>query len=97
VRYFLTAGTVARPCMDEDGASAELAVTGSECVIGVALFLGGESTPSQAVVATAGYATNRLGKMGSPCVPFLAESQVERGLEGRATVRECTDLAGHSA
>jgi CRP-like cAMP-binding protein len=58
--YFLTAGIVSRFYMTQSGASAEFAVTGSEGVIGVASFLGGESTPSQAVVLSAGYAY-RLG------------------------------------
>jgi CRP-like cAMP-binding protein len=54
--YFLTAGIVSRIYVMENGASARLAVTGSEGVIGVASFLGGESTSSQAVVLSAGYA-----------------------------------------
>jgi len=54
--YFLTAGIVARFHVTENGASAAFAVTGSEGVIGVASFLGGESTPNQAVVLSAGYA-----------------------------------------
>jgi len=54
--YFLTSGIVARLYVMENGASAEFAVTGSEGVIGGASFLGGESTPSQAVVLTTGYA-----------------------------------------
>lgn len=54
--YFLTAGIVARFCITENGASAECAVTGSEGVIGVATFLGGDSTPCQATVLSAGYA-----------------------------------------
>jgi CRP-like cAMP-binding protein len=58
--YFLTAGLVSRFYMTENGASTEFALTGSEGVIGVALFLGGESTPSQSVVLSAGYAY-RLG------------------------------------
>jgi CRP-like cAMP-binding protein len=53
--YFLTAGIVSRFCIMVNGASAEFAVTGREGVIGVASFLGGESTPSQAVVLGAGY------------------------------------------
>jgi CRP-like cAMP-binding protein len=36
------------------GASAEIAVVGNEGMIGVALFMGGESTPSRAVVQSAG-------------------------------------------
>jgi len=54
--YFLTSGMVSRFYVMENGASAAIAVTGSEGVIGVAWFLGGESTPSQAVVLSAGYA-----------------------------------------
>jgi CRP-like cAMP-binding protein len=38
-----------------DGASAEIAVTGSEGLVGIALFMGGESTPSRAVVQSAGH------------------------------------------
>jgi len=58
--YFLTEGIVSRFYVTDKGASAEFAVTGSEGAIGVASFLGGESTPSQAVVLSAGYAY-RLG------------------------------------
>jgi CRP-like cAMP-binding protein len=39
-----------------DGASAEIAVVGHEGLVGVALFMGGESTPSRAVVQSAGHA-----------------------------------------
>jgi CRP-like cAMP-binding protein len=58
--YFLTAGIVSRFYVMKNGASADFGVTGSEGVIGVASFLGGESTLSQAVVLSAGYAY-RLG------------------------------------
>ncbi len=54
--YFLTAGIVSRFYVTGNGASAEFAVTGREGVIGVASFLGGESTPSQAVALSPGYA-----------------------------------------
>ena len=39
----------------EDGASAEIAVVGNEGMVGIALFMGGETTPSRAVVQSAGY------------------------------------------
>jgi CRP-like cAMP-binding protein len=39
----------------ENGASAEIAVVGNEGVVGVALFMGGDTTPSRAVVQSAGY------------------------------------------
>jgi CRP-like cAMP-binding protein len=38
----------------ESGASAEIAVTGSEGLVGISLFMGGETTPSRAVVQSAG-------------------------------------------
>lgn len=39
-----------------DGSSAEIAVVGNEGIIGVALFMGGETTPNRAVVQSVGYA-----------------------------------------
>ena len=42
--------------MLEDGASAEIAVVGNEGILGISLFMGGESTPSRAVVQSAGHA-----------------------------------------
>jgi len=38
----------------EDGGSAEIAVVGNEGLVGISLFMGGESTPSRAVVQSAG-------------------------------------------
>lgn len=43
-----------------NGASAEIAVVGNDGVVGISLFMGGETTPSRAVVQSAGYAY-RLG------------------------------------
>jgi hypothetical protein len=40
----------------EDGASAEIAVVGNDGVVGVSLYMGGETTTSRAVVQSAGYA-----------------------------------------
>ena len=40
----------------ENGASAEIAVVGNEGLIGIALFMGGETTPSRAIVQSAGHA-----------------------------------------
>ena len=54
--YFPTEGIISHVYVTESGASAEFAVTGSEGVIGIASFLGGESTQSQSVVISAGYA-----------------------------------------
>jgi hypothetical protein len=38
----------------ENGASAEIAVVGNEGIVGISLFMGGESTSSRAVVQSAG-------------------------------------------
>jgi CRP-like cAMP-binding protein len=54
--FFLATGIVCRFYLMENGASARLAVTGNEGVVGVSSFLGGGSTPSEAVVLSAGYA-----------------------------------------
>lgn len=40
----------------ENGASAEISVVGREGIIGIALFMGGESTPSRAIIQSGGYA-----------------------------------------
>ncbi|MEY2893539.1 MAG: hypothetical protein RJA98_3447 [Pseudomonadota bacterium] len=52
--YFPTSAIVSLLFVLEDGASAEIAVVGSEGVVGISLFMGGESTPSRAVVQSAG-------------------------------------------
>jgi CRP-like cAMP-binding protein len=54
--YFPTSAIVSLLYVMENGASAEIAITGFEGVVGVALFMGGESTPSRAVVQSAGQA-----------------------------------------
>jgi CRP-like cAMP-binding protein len=52
--YFPTTAIVSLLYVMEDGASAEIAVVGNEGIVGIALFMGGESTPSRAVVQSAG-------------------------------------------
>jgi len=47
----------------EDGASAEIAVVGNEGLIGITLFMGGETTPSRAVVQSAGHAYRLQGSL----------------------------------
>jgi CRP-like cAMP-binding protein len=54
--YFPTDCIVSLLYVMEDGASAEIAVVGNEGLVGVALFMGGETTPSRAVVQSAGFA-----------------------------------------
>ena len=52
--YFPTTAIVSLLYVLEDGASAEIAVVGSEGIVGISLFMGGGSTPSRAVVQSAG-------------------------------------------
>jgi len=52
--YFPTNSIVSLLYVLESGASAEIAVVGNEGVVGVSIFMGGETTPSRAVVQSAG-------------------------------------------
>ena len=54
--YFPTTAIVSLLYVMENGASAEIAVVGNEGIVGISLFMGGESTPSRAVVQSAGQA-----------------------------------------
>ena len=60
--YFPTDSIVSLLYVMEDGASAEIAVVGNEGLIGISLFMGGESTPSRAIVQSAGYALRLPGQ-----------------------------------
>jgi CRP-like cAMP-binding protein len=61
--YFPTNAIVSLLYTMADGASAEIAVVGNEGIIGVSLFMGGETTPSRAVVQSAGHAYRWPGKL----------------------------------
>ena len=52
--YFPTTSIVSLLDVMESGASAEIAVTGNDGLVGISLFMGGESTPSRAVVQSGG-------------------------------------------
>ncbi len=60
--YFPTDSIVSLLYVLKDGASAEIAVVGNEGAIGVALFMGGETTPSRAIVQSAGFAYRLTGR-----------------------------------
>ena len=60
--YFPTDAIVSLLYVMENGASAEISLVGKEGLIGIALFMGGESTPSRAVVQSAGSAYRLLGQ-----------------------------------
>ena len=52
--YFPSTSIVSLLYVMENGASAEIAVVGNEGIVGISLFMGGDSTPSRAVVQSAG-------------------------------------------
>jgi len=53
--YFPTSSLVSLLYVMEDGASAEIAIIGNCGLVGISLFMGGETTPSRAVVQSAGF------------------------------------------
>jgi len=54
--YFPTTCIMSLLYVMEDGASAEIAVVGNEGILGISLFMGGKTTPSRAIVQSAGHA-----------------------------------------
>jgi CRP-like cAMP-binding protein len=61
--YFPTTSIVSLLYVMEDGSSAEIAVVGNEGIVGVSLFMGGETTSSWAVVQSAGHAYRLNGQV----------------------------------
>jgi CRP-like cAMP-binding protein len=59
--YFPTDSIISLLYVLANGASAEISVVGNEGLIGIALFMGGETTPSRAIVQSAGYAYRLIG------------------------------------
>jgi CRP-like cAMP-binding protein len=53
--YFPTTSIVSLLYVLKDGASTEIAVVGNEGVLGISLFMGGDTTPSRAIVQSAGH------------------------------------------
>jgi CRP-like cAMP-binding protein len=61
--YFPTTSIISLLYVMEDGASGEIAVVGNEGIVGISLFMGGDSTPSRAVVQSAGNAYRLKAKL----------------------------------
>jgi CRP-like cAMP-binding protein len=61
--YFPTTAIVSLHYVMESGASAESAGVGNEGVVGISLFMGGDTTPSSAVVLIAGHAYRLEGRL----------------------------------
>jgi CRP-like cAMP-binding protein len=60
--YFPTTSIVSLLYVMEDGSSAEIAVVGNDGIVGVSLFMGGETTPSRGIVQSAGHAYRLKGQ-----------------------------------
>jgi CRP-like cAMP-binding protein len=78
--YFPTTAIVSLHYVMESGASAESAGVGNEGVVGIALFMGGETTSSSAVVQTAGHGYRLPGRL-------LKEEFHRAGLKQRLLLR----------
>jgi CRP-like cAMP-binding protein len=61
--YFPTTAIVSLLFVMENGSSAEIAVVGNEGVVGIALFMGGETMPNRAVVQSEGHAFRLRGQL----------------------------------
>ena len=61
--FFPTTCIISLLYVMEDGASAEIAIVGNEGIVGVSLFMGGETTTSRAVVQSAGHAYRLSGQL----------------------------------
>ena len=60
--YFPTTSIISLLYVMEDGSSAEIAIVGNEGIVGISLFMGGETTPSRAIVQSAGLAYRVAGQ-----------------------------------
>ena len=61
--FFPTTSIISLLYVMEDGASAEIAVVGNEGILGISLFMGGNTTPSRAIVQSAGHAYRLKGNL----------------------------------
>jgi CRP-like cAMP-binding protein len=61
--YFPTTAIVSLLYIMENGASEEIAMVGNEGIVGIALFMGGETMPNRAVVQSAGHAYRMRGQL----------------------------------
>jgi CRP-like cAMP-binding protein len=82
--YFPTDSIVSLLYVMQDGASAEIAVVGNEGILGISLFMGGETTPSRAVVQSEGHGyrlparhlKQEFNRAGSVLHQFLHKFQI---------------------
>jgi len=81
--YFPSTSIVSLLYVMEDGASAEIAIVGNEGILGISLFMGGDTTPGRAVVQSAGHGfrlkaellKNEFGRFGQTMHLLLRYTQ----------------------
>ena len=78
----------------ENGASAEIAVVGNEGAIGVSLFMGGESTPSRAIVQSAGQAYRLPGKRLKVTSSSFMDLALGSGIMAKPFQKPRTEIVG---
>lgn len=61
--YFPTTSIISLLYVMENGSSAEIAIVGNEGILGISLFMGGETTPNRAVVQSAGMGYRLAGNL----------------------------------
>jgi CRP-like cAMP-binding protein len=94
--YFPTTAIVSLLYVMESGASAEIAIVGNEGVVGISLFMGGESTTSRAVVQGAGFAYRLPSKtikeaLAAALYPGIDHPDVaDRGMQPASLARSAT-------
>ena len=106
---FSTTAIVSLLYVMENGASGEIAVVGSEGMVGVSLFMGGGSTPSRAVVQSAGQGfrlkadlmKNEFDKGGRCCIcccatPRRSSRKWRKRLSATGTTRLTSNCAAGS-
>ena len=64
--YFPCTAIVSLLYVTESGQSAEIALVGHEGVVGIAVFMGGETTPNRAIVQSAGFGYRMGGRPSRP-------------------------------
>jgi CRP-like cAMP-binding protein len=86
--YFPTTAIISLLYIATSGSSAEIAGVGNEGILGISLFMGGDTTPSSAVVQTAGYSYRLPAKL-------LKEEFHRAGLLQRLLLRYTQALITH--
>ncbi len=88
--YFPISAIVSLQFVTENGSTAQIAVVGNEGIVGIPLFMGGGSTPSQAVVQSAGAAYRIPG-------PMITEAFARSALVSRVLLRYTQALIAQMA